>query len=83
MACTNLRTDMRTLGKKGVSGKVLTIVVSLVIAVAALIVLWLFLTGAMPLVTGTVADLVHGFKKMICDSMPWGVSWICSKLLGA
>lgn len=82
---TNIRMNMRALGKlgkKGVSGKVLTIVISLVIAVAALILLWLFLTGAMPLVISTVEDLVHGFKKMLCDSMPIGISWICSKILG-
>lgn len=65
-----IQMNMRPLGKKGVSGKVLTIVVSLVIAVAALIVVWLFLTGTMPLVTKAVENMVSGFKRMICSQIP-------------
>lgn len=78
-----MKMNMRPLGKKGVSGKVLTMVVSLVIGVAALIVVWLFLTGTMPLVTNAVENLVTGFKRMICQNMPWPVSEMCKWTLGA
>ena len=74
--------NMQPLGKKGVSGKVLTMVVSLVIAVAALIVVWLFLTGTMPLVTNAVENLISGFKRMICSQIPV-LNWpIIGPLLG-
>ena len=74
--------NMRPLGKKGVSGKVLTIVASLVIGIAALILLWLFLTGMMPVATKAVEDLITGFKRMICQKMPWPASEVCKWGLG-
>ena len=74
--------NMRPLGKKGVSGKVLTIVASLVIGIAALILLWLFLTGMMPVATKAVEDLITGFKRTICQNMPWPVNEVCKWGLG-
>jgi len=89
MGCTGvrmnvqMRMNMRPLGKKGVSGKVLTMVVSLVVAVAALIIVWLFLTDMMPLVTNVAENMVTGFKRMICKDMPWPVNEWCKWGLGA
>jgi len=71
------------LGKKAVSGKVITVVIGLVIAIIALILLWAVLTNSMPLITKAVEDMIKGFKKMICDNMVWGASNICSWALGA
>ncbi len=58
------------MGSKGVSGKILTMVIGLVVAIAALIILWVFLQDAMPFVTNTVDMAVAAFKRMICDSIP-------------
>lgn len=58
------------MGSKGVSGKVLTMVISLVIAIVALILLWSFLQEAMPFVTNSVDMAVASFKRMICDNIP-------------
>lgn len=58
------------IGRKAVSGKVLTIVISLVIAMAALIILWVFLQDAMPYLTELIDDALEGFKQTLCDTMP-------------
>ena len=73
--------DAQTLGKKGVSGKVLTIIMSLVIAFMALILLWAFLTGGMPLVTQLIENMVTGLKKMICEKtrIPRICEWALNK----
>ena len=58
------------LGRKAVSGKVLTLVISLVIAIVALILLWSFLQDAMPFLTTAVENAIDGFKALICEKMP-------------
>lgn len=57
-------------GRKGVSGKVLTIVISLVIAIGALILLWSFLQKMMPLITKSVENIISGFKEEMCKNIP-------------
>jgi len=59
----------RKLGKKGVTGKVITTIIALVIAIVALILLWMFLSQTMPLLTKGVDKLISGFKKMLCDKL--------------
>ncbi len=61
-------------GRKGVSGKVLTIVISLVIAIGALILLWSFLQKMMPLITKSVENITIGFKEQMCKNIPV-LSW--------
>lgn len=58
------------MGSKGVSGKILTMVIGLVVAIAALIILWVFLQDAMPFVTNLVDMAVASFKRMLCDNLP-------------
>lgn len=59
------------MGSKGVSGKILTMVIGLVVAIAALIILWVFLQDAMPFVTNLVDMAVASFKRMLCDNLPF------------
>lgn len=54
------------MGRKAVSGKVLTMVAELVMAIAALLLLWAFLTGSVPLISGAIDNMVTGFKRMLC-----------------
>ena len=64
------------IGGKGVSGKVITIVISLVIAIIALVLLWGFLSGSMPFITKVVENIISGIKKMFCDQLPWLTRWM-------
>ena len=61
------------MGSKGVSGKILTMVIGLVVAIAALIILWVFLQDAMPFVTNLVDMAVASFKRMLCDNLPFHI----------
>lgn len=70
---------VRTVGKiskKGISGKVLTVVISLIIAFMALILLWGVLKEAMPLMAQAVENMITGFKNMICKMIP-GLGILC------
>lgn len=72
---------MRGLGTKAVSGKVITTVVSLVLAIAALLLLWVFLSGSVPLISQAIENMITGFKRMLCDR---GIlSGACKWLIGA
>lgn len=66
---------------KGVTGKVLTIIISLVIALIALILLWAFLTKSTPLISEAVENTISGFKKMLCEKLG-AASIICKLLIG-
>lgn len=68
--------------KKGVSGKVITIVISLVIALAALIVLWTFFMKTSPLIGDAVENIISGLKEKICENA-WVFSGVCEWALGA
>ncbi len=68
-------------GKKGLTGKVMTVVISLIIALIVLVLLWTFLTGATPLISKVIENTITGFKNMLCEK--WGIgSGICKWLLG-
>lgn len=55
---------------KGVTGKILTIVISLIIAIAALVLLWMFLTGTTQIITAAVQKIINGFRcGLICDKI--------------
>jgi len=74
------------LGRKAVSGKVITIVIELVMAIAALLLLWAFLTGSVPLISTAVQNMITAFKRMLCSSgiLTWpGVNNICKAVVGA
>jgi hypothetical protein len=71
------------LSGKGVTGKVLTMVVTLIVAAAALILLWAFLTNSMPLITQSVENMIRGFKNSICENMPPIIKNICQWGIGA
>ncbi len=62
---------MERLGKrfsrKAVTGKALTIVISLITALMALVLLWAFLTRQMPLITGSIENIIIGLKGAVCD----------------
>lgn len=53
-------------GRKGLSGKVLSTLISLIIAIAALAVLWIFLLKSSPLIKTAVESMISGFKEGIC-----------------
>jgi hypothetical protein len=68
------------IGRKAVSGKVLTMVAELVLAIAALLLLWAFLSGSVPLISGAIDNMVTGFKRMLCNV---GIlTWVCKTALG-
>ena len=69
-------------GRKGVSGKVLTIVISLVIAIGALILLWSFLLKMRPLITKSVENIISGFKEQMCENIPAWIKPFVKGLLG-
>ena len=55
----------------------------LILAVIALIVLWIFLSKMMPIVTDTVNNIIHGLVCQICNIFGWlkniiAVVGICS-----
>ena len=54
---------------KGVSGAVLTMVIALIVAIAAIIVLWLFLSGSVKFVSDAVTGVVQGILCWFCDKM--------------
>lgn len=68
-------------GKKGVSGKVLTVILTLVIALIALILLWTFLTKSTPLISNAIENTISGFKNMLCETFG-AASLICKLLIG-
>ncbi len=68
-------------GKKGVSGKILTVILTLVIALIALILLWTFLTKATPLISNAIENTISGFKNMLCEKFG-AASLICKLLIG-
>lgn len=61
--------------KKGVTGKIMTIVMSLIIALIALALLWGFLSMATPNISKAIESSIDGFKKMLCEKL--GVAWLC------
>ncbi len=56
---------------KGVTGKVLTIVITLVITVLALAILVLFYNKSIPFITDLVQNIIDGMKSWMCQSV-WG-----------
>jgi uncharacterized membrane protein YccC len=56
-------------GRKAVSGKVLTLIIALIIAIVALILLWTFLQDAVPFLTNAVEAAIDGLKNMLCDKL--------------
>ena len=62
---------------KGVMGKALTIIISLVLGIAALALLWIFLTNSTQVINVAAQKIVNGFKcGIIC-----GKSGILDKTL--
>jgi hypothetical protein len=72
---------MLAIGRKAVSGKVLTMVAELVLAIAALLLLWAFLTGSVPLISQAIENMITGFKRMLCNV---GIlTSVCKFVIGA
>jgi len=63
------------LGKRAVSGQVITIIITLTVAIAALVLLLAFTKGAMPAVSQIMEGIISGIKDKICDQIAWG--WLC------
>jgi hypothetical protein len=55
------------ISEKAVSGKALTIVISLITALIALVLLWAFLTKQMPLITESIENIITGLRNAICE----------------
>ncbi len=66
--------------KKGITGKVLTVVISLVIALVVLALLWSFLTKAMPLISKAIENTIIGFKRTLCERLT--MPFICDMFVG-
>ena len=72
---------MLAIGRKAVSGKVLTLVAELVMAIVALLLLWAFLTGSVPLISQAIENMITGFKRMLCNV---GIlTSVCKVVIGA
>jgi len=52
---------------KGMSGKVLSTVITLIIALFALVLLWNFLLSTSPLLKISVENITNSFRSSICD----------------
>ena len=71
--------------RKGVTGKVLTTVISLILALMALIVLWNFLISTSPLIKSAVDNIINSFKSGICSRgiSSWPViNSLCKSVVG-
>ena len=55
--------------KKGMTGKVVTIVISIVVAITALIVLWIILNRLMKGISIGITDIMFEIKCAFCDKM--------------
>jgi len=53
----------------------------LVLAVVALILLWLFFSKTTPWLQEQIKNLTEGFKKWLCEQFGWA-SWICKIITG-
>jgi len=61
------------IGNRGVSGKVMTIIITLIVAIAALALLWGFVTRSTPFISQMIENTIKGFKKMLCQMLSFGV----------
>jgi len=53
--------------KKGMSGKILTFIISLILGLLALALLWIFLTKSTTLISASVQKVIEGMKcKIFC-----------------
>ena len=57
--------------RKGVSGKIMTVIIALVMALLALIAIWYFLGKSVPFISQAVDNIING---IICT--------FCNKILG-
>jgi len=66
------------MGGKAVSGKVLTMILELVLAIAALLLLWAFLTNSVPLISQAIENMIVGFKRMLCGNglLSFACKWV-------
>ncbi len=54
--------------KKGMTGKILTIIISLVLGIMALAILWIFLTRSTTIINESVQKALTGIKcKIFCE----------------
>jgi len=60
-------------GRKAVSGQVITLIITLTIAIAALVLLLAFTKGAMPAVTQIMEGVIAGIKETVCDKIAFGL----------
>jgi len=58
--------------KKGVVGKVLTTIITLVLAIFGLVVLWLFLSGSVKHISTVIDKILKGMMCWVCNLMGWG-----------
>jgi len=54
---------------KGMTGKVMTLVISLIVAIAALTLLWLFLSNSMGYISLMVEKITTGIKCWFCEKI--------------
>ena len=56
------------MSRKGVTGKILTLIISLVLGIAALALIWFFLTNSSIIINESIEKAVEGFKcKVLCE----------------
>ena len=68
---------------KGMTGKVLAIIVTLIIALGLLAIFVIAISGAIPFFTKLVDGLIAGAKSAFCKTLPAPLSsGICNLLLG-
>lgn len=62
---------------KGISGKIVTVIITLIIAIIAIAILVYFFNISIPFISELIDNIIEGFKKWICENLPW-----YTKLLG-
>jgi len=56
--------------RKGVMGKALTLIISLILGLAALALLWVFLAGSTKIINAAAQKIIIGFRcSVICEGI--------------
>lgn len=67
---------------KGISGKVFTIILGLVVMFVALVLLWYFSGKLVPFISKLVEDVIIGMFRWMCERIPWPGNEFCKFFLG-
>ena len=62
--------------RKAVTGGMLWTIIMIIIGIAAIALLWLFISGAGGALEEQFDNLIDSFKNAICDLIPGSLGWV-------